>query len=123
MRSSNDSKAMSNIYILTPEQHAALVEVNAAGMLEALTRVTDAHLAKNHPFHNPVDADARLALRELKGLVSALTMLRSMKPVSPIAEITCEDMGRPFNAMQIRTHFYKEVPPVGTKIYAAKEPT
>lgn len=35
----------------------------------------------------------------------------------PCAEIVSEDMGRPFNAMQIRTHFYKEVPPVGTQLY------
>ncbi|WP_342617164.1 hypothetical protein [Rhodoferax sp. GW822-FHT02A01] len=35
----------------------------------------------------------------------------------PVGEIVAEDMGKPFNAIQIRTHFYKEVPPVGTKLY------
>lgn len=43
----------------------------------------------------------------------------------PVAEITAEDMGRPFNAIQINTHFYKEIPPVGTKLYTrpqAREP-
>lgn len=37
----------------------------------------------------------------------------------PAAEITAEDMGRPFNAIRIGTHFYKEVPPVGTKLYTS----
>jgi hypothetical protein len=37
----------------------------------------------------------------------------------PIAEIVAEDMGKPFNAIQVRTHFYKQVPPVGTRLYAA----
>ena len=32
-----------------------------------------------------------------------------------VAEVTCEDMGKPFNAMQIRVHFTKDVPPVGTQ--------
>jgi hypothetical protein len=39
--------------------------------------------------------------------------------VEPIAEIVAEDMGNPFNAARIRAHFYKEIPPIGTKLYAA----
>lgn len=35
-----------------------------------------------------------------------------------VAEVSCEDMGKPFNAMQIRVHFTKEVPPVGTQLVA-----
>jgi hypothetical protein len=43
---------------------------------------------------------------------------------APIGEIVAEDMGHPFSAMRIRTHFYKEVPAVGTKLYtAAPQPT
>ena len=37
----------------------------------------------------------------------------------PVAEITADDMGRPFNAIRIGAHFYKEIPPVGTKLYIA----
>ena len=37
----------------------------------------------------------------------------------PVAEITADDMGRPFNAIRIGAHFYKEIPPVGTKLYTA----
>lgn len=35
----------------------------------------------------------------------------------PVAEIVCEDLGSPFNAAQIRAHFYSAVPPRGTKLY------
>ena len=44
----------------------------------------------------------------------------------PVAEITADDMGRPFNAIRIGAHFYKEIPPVGTKLYTAppkRQPT
>ena len=37
----------------------------------------------------------------------------------PVAEITADDMGRPFNAIRIGAYFYKEIPPVGTKLYIA----
>lgn len=37
----------------------------------------------------------------------------------PVAEITADDMGRPFNAIRIGAYFYKEIPPVETKLYTA----
>ncbi len=40
----------------------------------------------------------------------------------PVGEITAEDWGRPFNAIRISTHFYKEIPPVGTKLYTTPQP-
>lgn len=39
--------------------------------------------------------------------------------LQPVGEIVAEDMGRPFNAIQIRCHFYTAVPPIGTKLFAA----
>ena len=42
--------------------------------------------------------------------------------MGPVGEITAEDMGKPFNAISIRTHFYKEVPAVGTKLYTHAQP-
>jgi len=39
--------------------------------------------------------------------------------VEPVAEIVSEELGQPFNASQIRAHFYKEIPPVGTKLYTS----
>jgi hypothetical protein len=39
--------------------------------------------------------------------------------LEPVAEIQAEDMGKPFNAIRVTTHFYAEVPAVGTKLYKA----
>ena len=44
-------------------------------------------------------------------------------PSEPIGEIVADDMGKPFNAIQIRTHFYKKVPAIGTKLCVFKEQT
>ena len=45
------------------------------------------------------------------------------EPSEPVGEIVADDMGAPFNAIQIRTHFYKEVPAIGTKLCVFKEQT
>ena len=55
---------------------------------------------------------------EAKEQPAPATELREQEPVG---EITAEDMGRPFNAIRIGTHFYKEVPPVGTKLYTSPQ--
>lgn len=39
------------------------------------------------------------------------------KDAEAVGEIVAEDMGRPFNAIRIRCHFYAAVPAVGTKLY------
>lgn len=52
--------------------------------------------------------------------VAAITALRealAQPQPEPVGEITMEDIGRPFNSICIRTHFYECVPPVGTKLY------
>ena len=41
-------------------------------MAEAFHRVIEAHANKASPFHNPVDADAALALREFRAIIPAL---------------------------------------------------
>lgn len=38
-------------------------------MVEAFNRVIEAYHNSNHPFHNPIDADARMALRILRGFI------------------------------------------------------
>lgn len=45
------------------------------GMCEAFDRVIEAYHGKTHPFHNPVAADARVALRVLRGICSTITAL------------------------------------------------
>jgi hypothetical protein len=53
---------------------------------------------------------------------AAREYLAALEQSEPIGEIVADDMGRPFNAVQIRTHFYKEVPAVGTKLYTTSPP-
>ena len=53
----------------------------------------------------------------------ALAAARELKALKPVGEIVCEDLGKPFNAMQIRMHFYDFAPSIGTKLYALDEVT
>ena len=39
------------------------------GMVEAFERVIEAHFFRKNPFHNPIDADAQMALRILRGFI------------------------------------------------------
>jgi len=39
------------------------------GMVEAFDRLIEAHFFRKNPFHNPIDADAQMALRILRGFI------------------------------------------------------
>ena len=54
---------------------AKLSRNDLPGMCEAFARVIEAYHSKAHPFHNPVAADARVALRVLRGICSTITAL------------------------------------------------
>lgn len=48
-----------------------------------------------------------------------------LNPIAPdeaVGEISLDDMGKPFNAMSVRVHFYAKVPEIGTKIYLHPAP-
>lgn len=51
----------------------------------------------------------------------ALAHAHELKALKPVGEIVCEDLGKPFNAMQIRMHFYDFTPSIGTKLYTLDE--
>lgn len=56
-----------------PEQEpVAWADVDLDGMAEAFYRVIEAHATKDSPFYNPVNSDAMMALRVLRGLISAM---------------------------------------------------
>ena len=42
------------------------------GMVEAFSRVIEAHHSSKHPFHNPIDMSAKMALRILRGFIPAM---------------------------------------------------
>lgn len=54
-----------------------------------------------------------------RAIIACREALAQTDAQEPVAEITADDMGRPFNAIRIGAHFYKEIPPVGTKLYIA----
>lgn len=73
------------------------------------------------PEHvNGSDDEADALVNNLTEKLAAL--IAAMEKSEPVGEITAEDMGAPFNAISIRTHFYKEVPAVGTKLYTNQQP-
>lgn len=53
------------------ESASQFVGVDLDGMVEAFHRIIDSQ-AQQSPFHNPVNADAALALRELRRLIPAI---------------------------------------------------
>ena len=54
-----------------PEQEpVAWVGLDLDGMVEAFHRVIEEHHSRKNPFHDPVNGDAMLALRELRGLIA-----------------------------------------------------
>jgi hypothetical protein len=50
----------------------ALDGLDFDGMHEAFHRVIEAHASSSSPFHNPVNADASVALRELHYAIPAI---------------------------------------------------
>lgn len=61
------------------------------GMVEAFHRVIEAHANKNNPFHNPIDADAQMALRILRGLVPAMKAYAPTPPRAALSDEQIED--------------------------------
>ena len=55
------------------------------GMVEALSRVIEAHHSSKHPFHNPIDMDAKMALRILRGFIPAMKAYASPPQRKPLS--------------------------------------
>ena len=70
-------------------------------------------------LHARISGSSRATEAEYKAAMACREALEQKDEQEPVAEITADDMGRPFNAIRIGAHFYKEIPPVGTKLYTA----
>ena len=70
-------------------------------------------------LHVRISGAGRATEAEYKAAMACRAALAQKDEQEPVAEITADDMGRPFNAIRIGAHFYKEIPPVGTKLYTA----
>jgi hypothetical protein len=69
---------------------------------------------------DPNDCDRK---RDCPAFINASVKQQPATHGEPVGEVQLEDMGRPFNAMRVNIHFYKEVPSVGTKLYTSPQPT
>ena len=56
------------------------------GMVEAFSRVIEAHHSSKHPFHNPIDMDAKMALRILRGFIPAMKAYATPPQRKPLTE-------------------------------------
>ena len=83
--------------------------------LDALGRVAGDDLRRWKKVADP----GSIAWHVLRAIATCREALEQKDEQEPVAEITADDMGRPFNALRIGAHFYKEIPPVGTKLYTA----
>jgi len=52
------------------QERMAWVGLDLDGMVEAFHRVIEEHHSKTNPFNDPVNKDAMIALRELRGLIA-----------------------------------------------------
>ncbi len=50
------------------------------GIVEAFERVIEAHFFRKNPFHNPIDADAQMALRILRGFIPYMKQYTTPQP-------------------------------------------
>ena len=83
--------------------------------LDALGRVAGDDLQRWKKVADP----GSIAWHVLRAIATCRAALAQKDEQGPVAEITADDMGKPFNAIRIGAHFYKEIPPVGTKLYTA----
>ena len=62
------------------------------GMVEAFDRVIEAHFFRKNPFHNPIDADAQMALRILRGFIPYMKQYTTPQPQREWVGLTDNEM-------------------------------
>ena len=62
---------LGQVWPLYPEpEPVAWIGLDLDNMAEAFRRVIEEHHSRKNPFHDPVNGDAMIALRELRGLIA-----------------------------------------------------
>lgn len=69
----------------------ALRGVDLDGMAEAFHRLIEAQAQKS-PFHQPINADAMIALRILRGLIPSLQALAATPAAAPLTREQIEEL-------------------------------
>jgi hypothetical protein len=62
------------------------------GMVEAFSRVIEAHHSSKHPFHDPINTDARMALRILRGFIPSMKAYAATPLRKPLTDEEIYDM-------------------------------
>ena len=77
------------------------------GMVEAFSRVIEAHHSSKHPFHNPIDMDAKMALRILRGFIPAMKAYAAtpQRPAESVPEPYTDDVTRLMRDAGMTFHF------------------
>ena len=93
--------ASKECYVCASPKHAAQAEkqepvpwqgCDLDGMVEAFDRVIEAHFFRKNPFHNPIDADAQMALRILRGFIPYMKQYTTPQPQHEWVGLTDEEM-------------------------------
>jgi hypothetical protein len=81
------------LYAAPPQRPAEPVQEPVAwagydldGMVEAFSRVIEAHYSSKHPFHNPINMDAQTALRILRGFIPAMKAYATPPQRKPLTD-------------------------------------
>jgi hypothetical protein len=69
-----------------PQEPVVWAGYDLEGMVEAFFRVIEAHHSSKHPFHNPIDMDAKMALRILRGFIPAMKAYAAPPQRKPLTE-------------------------------------
>jgi hypothetical protein len=77
---------------LAQQEPVAWVGLDLDNMAEAFHRVIEEHHSRKNPFHDPVNGDAMIALRELRGLISYMKR-NTTPPQRTWVGLTDEEVG------------------------------
>ena len=94
-----------------PEQEpVAWIGLNLDNMAEAFHRVIEEHHSRKNPFHDPVNGDAMIALRELRGLIAYMKRNTAPPQRKPEQEPSVEQLNSAIEAWfeNFETRSYQE---------------
>lgn len=98
-----------------PEQEqepAAWAGHDLDAMVEAFSRVIEAHHSSKHPFHDPINMDAQMALRILRGFIPAMkaSTTSGHQELEPVAWMDIDEEGNRLSVRQWSDGNPQEVP-------------
>ena len=92
-----DAECIADLEAAPPQQAEPVEPVawsgyDLDGMVEAFSRVIEAHYQRANPFQNPIDMDAQMALRVLRGFIPAMKAYTAPPQREPLPLKTVEKL-------------------------------